>query len=173
MVQKRVLEKVQDNLLAVGETEIQVAARLVDQGMVKEEDVEKEQVEKAKTWQGKYEIGEYTTYQFRTLTELTYTTLEGVSITVPRDFITDGASIPKACWSIIGSPFTGKYKRAAMIHDWLYHTLVTTRIYADRVFLEIMKERGVSLWKRLSMYRAVRTFGWIPWNRQKKENLKL
>ena len=125
-----------------------------------------EKTEKVSVWKGKYQIEEYDDYKFRTLTELAYTTKAGEVITVPRDFITDGASIPKAVWSIIGSPFTGKYKRAALVHDWLYHILKTTRIYADRIFLEIMQERGVSLWKRLSMYRAVRTFGWIPWKKK-------
>jgi len=168
MVQKKVLEKVQEDLVAVGETKIQVVARLVVQDMVKAEVKVVEKIEKVELWTGEYQIGEYTTYQFKTLSALSYRTKAGIIINVPKGFVTDGASIPRACWSIIGSPFTGKYKRAAMVHDWLYHELTTTRIYADRIFLEIMQERKVSLWKRLSMYRAVRTFGWIPWNRQKK-----
>lgn len=119
-------------------------------------------------WIGRYLIEEYDERRFITRAPLTYVTDEGIDITVPSNFITDGASIPKICWSLIGSPFTGKYKRAALVHDWLYYTFETTRIYADKIFLEIMEERDVPFLKRHAMYRAVRTAGWIPWNRRFK-----
>jgi hypothetical protein len=35
-------------------------------------------------------------------------------------FIWDGASIPRAAWSFIGSPFRGRYQQAALVHDILY-----------------------------------------------------
>lgn len=44
----------------------------------------------------------------------------GPYITVPNGFISDGASIPKFLWSIVGSPWSGKYTQAAVLHDWLY-----------------------------------------------------
>ena len=161
--------KVVDKLVVGVETAILVGVNLEDLVMGKVEAKVVEKIGKFETWRGVYQIEEYDDYRFMTLAALSYITRAGKVIYVPRGFITDGASIPKAFWSTIGSPFTGKYKRAAMVHDWLYHTVSTTRIYADQIFLEIMKERGVSLWKRLSMYRAVRTFAWIPWNRQKKK----
>src|SRR5690242_2835861 len=37
---------------------------------------------------------------------------------VPAQYRTDGASIPMPLWSIIGSPFTGKYVPAAIVHDF-------------------------------------------------------
>lgn len=121
---------------------------------------------------GSYEIKAYDAYRFITLAELSYTTKKGITHTVPIDFITDGASIPKIFWSWIGSPFTGLYRRSSLIHDRLYAIQKTTRLYADRVFLEGMKDDGVSFWKRQMMFYAVRFKGWIPWNnhRKKKEN---
>lgn len=89
-------------------------------------------------------------------------------IHVPKGFITDFASIPRAFWTIIGHP-TGKYGKAAVIHDHLYHTQTVTRGRADRIFLEAMKVLKVSWWRRRMMWLAVRSFGWRPWNRHKKE----
>ena len=105
-----------------------------------------------KRFQGRYEIQGYTEYTFKTLAELSYTTEKDRVYTVPIGFITDGASIPKIFWSFIGSPFTGLYRRAALIHDYLYATQTTTRVYADRVFLEAMFFLKVSWWKRKTMY---------------------
>jgi hypothetical protein len=38
----------------------------------------------------------------------------------PKDLITDGASIPRLLWGPVGSPFTGPYRRAAILHDAYY-----------------------------------------------------
>ena len=87
---------------------------------------------------------------------------------VPGFFISDGASIPKFAFSFIGGRWTGKYVEAAIIHDYLYFTQTTKRNYADRIFLEAMKDLKVSWWKRRMMWTAVRVGGWRPWNRHKK-----
>lgn len=119
-------------------------------------------------FKGKYKIEGYTSYTFKTLAELVYITEKGVIHTVPIGFETDGASIPKIFWSWIGSPFTGLYRRAALIHDFLYATQTTKRLYADRVFLEAMKHLRVSWWKRNIMYRAVRLGASGIWKRHAK-----
>ena len=124
-------------------------------------------------FKGSYHLSEFTPYTFKTLAELTYITNKGVSHVVPIGFITDGASIPKLFWSFIGSPFTGLYRRAALIHDYLYYIQTTKRSCADRVFLEAMKSLKVSLWKRRVMYYAVRGWGWKPWNKHRKNNAKI
>lgn len=119
-------------------------------------------------FKGKYDVIEHTPYTFKTQAEVSYTTNAGVLLTVPIGFITDGASIPKLFWSLIGSPFTGNYRRPSLIHDRLYIVQTTSRGYADRVFLEGMKSEGVSWWKRRTMYYAVRLGGWRPWNKHKE-----
>jgi hypothetical protein len=35
----------------------------------------------------------------------------------PAGFIFDGATIPRAFWTVFGDPFIGDYRRAAVIHD--------------------------------------------------------
>lgn len=83
------------------------------------------------------------------------------SITVPENFLTDFASVPRLFWRII--PPWGKYGKAAVLHDWLYHVQDRSRRECDKVFLEAMGVLGVSWFKRRTMYRAVRMFGWSAW----------
>jgi len=94
------------------------------------------------------------------LHEFRYSTQDGRGITVPAGFITDFASTPRFMWRIC-PPATGLYRRAAVVHDWLYRVPDEsfTRDAADGIFLEAMEETGVPWWKRKAMYRAVRMFG--------------
>ena len=89
-------------------------------------------------------------------------------VKVPAGFITDGASIPKIFWSIIGGPW-GKYGYAAILHDFCYSTQTRTRLASDKIFLEAMKVLQVNIFKRLIMYRAVRIASFIPWNKRAKQ----
>ena len=54
------------------------------------------------------------------INELVYTVPStGEYYIIPKGYKTDGASIPRYLWSAEGSPFTGKYRDAAVIHDYL------------------------------------------------------
>lgn len=89
-------------------------------------------------------------------------------ITVPKGFITDGASIPKVFWSIF-SPF-GEYFKAALIHDWLYspNNKQFTREEADFLLNEGMIIMGVPWIQRVLILRAVRIFGGFAYKGFKK-----
>lgn len=80
-------------------------------------------------------------------------------IEVPVGAETDGASIPRAFWSIF-DPF-GEYFGAAVIHDFLYspHNAEYDRWESDQIFLEAMFNIGMPWWRREPIYRAVRIFG--------------
>lgn len=86
-----------------------------------------------------------------------------IHITVPTKFQSDGASIPKFAYSIIGAPWGGRYTYAAVVHDYGYKVQTRTRKQVDRIFLEGMKIQRVNRFKRWLMYRCVRMAGWIPW----------
>ena len=102
-------------------------------------------------------------------------------VTVPKGYITDMASVPRACWAFI-APFD--VARAAVVHDILYEKINTQykavhesaaaeegpatkkeretyREIADHVFLEGMNasEPPVPSWKKYAAYWAVRVFG--------------
>lgn len=79
------------------------------------------------------------------------------AVYVPAGFETDFASIPRPLWNIF--PPTGKYGKAAVIHDFLYRKSGVPREKADKIFLEAMECLGVGWWTRQTIYRAVRLFG--------------
>ncbi len=96
------------------------------------------------------------------------TLMEEVSVTIhprwteviPKGFKFDGASIPRFAWSVVGHPFSGKLVRGAMVHDWLYRTGSSGhRAIADAVFLHLLKEDKVAVWRRWVIYLSVRFFG--------------
>jgi hypothetical protein len=87
-----------------------------------------------------------------------YVDSKGQTWTVPAGAETDGASIPKAFW-LTHPPFTGKYRSAAVIHD--YYCRVQTRTWqaTHNVFFEAMRTAGVDDRTAKVMWGAVYNFG--------------
>ena len=94
------------------------------------------------------------------LREVQYVTSWGLVITIPATFVTDFASVPRILWRI-APPATGKHRRAALVHDWLYRVPIVnvTRVQADAVFLAIMELDSVAWATRQALYWGVRMGG--------------
>lgn len=95
-----------------------------------------------------------------------------IKVTALHGMPTDGSSIPKVMWNVIGSPFVGNYVRSSIIHDALYTSQGLGKLnknQVDSLFLEMMKIEGVSWWKRTLMYWAVRLGGAKAWNSVEKD----
>lgn len=92
--------------------------------------------------------------------------LLGGAIIVPKDFVTDLASIPQFLWSVI-SPL-GPYDAGAVLHDWLYQVGKVNRGQADGVFREAMKVCNVNEAQEMILYRGVRLGGWLAWRRYRQ-----
>jgi len=104
---------------------------------------------------------------------LIYRRVCGEKITVPKGFDTDLASVPWLFLRVF--PRSGPYNEAAVVHDWLYVTRrigphFVYRAEADAVLLEAMAALGCGWLTRTLIYRAVRLFGWVVWNRRKNGN---
>lgn len=97
------------------------------------------------------------------LLEVTYTDPRGRIWTVPEMHVTDGASIPRPLWALIGSPFTGRYRVPAVLHDAAYACVGITKADADRMFYEAMREAGVGAMLAGLMWAAVKVFGGPAW----------
>ena len=88
----------------------------------------------------------------------------GWRVDIPKGFITDGASIPRLLWPLIGHPFQGDFLQAAVYHDLLCHHAwllgsYQHRVMADAFFFWLLTELKIPLWKRTAMYLAVRMWG--------------
>lgn len=77
----------------------------------------------------------------------------------PKGSIVDGASIPQAFWSVIGSPFTGEFRAASVVHDVYCENKDEPWEDVHRMFYEACRCSGVSLVKAKVMYYAVYHFG--------------
>jgi hypothetical protein len=74
---------------------------------------------------------------------------------VPAMVRVDGASIPKFAWSILGSPFVGRYRKASVVHDWYCDIRTREWKATHRMFYEAMRASKVSGAKARIMYAAV------------------
>jgi hypothetical protein len=81
------------------------------------------------------------------------------NILLPAGYHFDGASIPRCCWALIGSPFEPDLMLAACVHDWYCeHTAdcYQSRVIGDAVFFYLLAAAGVARWRRVLMYLGVR-----------------
>lgn len=79
----------------------------------------------------------------------------GLSWDVPAMAQVDGASIPKFAWSILGSPFVGRYRKASVVHDWCCDIRTRGWKATHRMFYDAMRASKVSGAKARVMYAAV------------------
>lgn len=93
------------------------------------------------------------------LETVSFTDLNGYIWTAPAGSIIDGASIPRFCWRIIGSPFIGLYRRASVIHDVYCVKKKRSWEMTHRCFYEMMLYDKVPSVKAFLMFKAVYNFG--------------
>lgn len=84
-------------------------------------------------------------------------------ISIPKGYLTDGASVPRILWSIC--PKWDKSHKAVILHDYLCEYRIVTingtptyisREEVDRLFLYALKYEGLTKLKYSLMYGAVR-----------------
>jgi len=106
---------------------------------------------------------------------------------IPTGFEFDLASVPAILWTPTGIAPDRLRWTAPLIHDFLYEHRgnlpkgsykiwdddlggwvnskdIWTRKNADKMFCRLMREDGISKFKRRMAYRAVRLGGWYAWN---------
>ena len=105
----------------------------------------------------------------RLLEPLSYTDNSGRVWSAPAGFVTDGASIPEVFWSLIGSPFTGKYRTAAVLHDAAYRTLGVAKDDADRMLREASLDLGCPEWLADVIWQGVHLGGVDAYARDQRE----
>lgn len=74
---------------------------------------------------------------------------------VPKNTVVDGASIPKAFWTIVGGPYEGKYRNASVVHD--HYCVIKTETWQDvhKMFYNACITGGTEIIKAKLMYSAV------------------
>lgn len=96
------------------------------------------------------------------LSDLRYQSASGRVHLVPRNFVTDLASIPRPLQLFITK--NGASRRAAVLHDFRYCLKQGTREEADALFYEALRADGVGVVMARAMWLGVRAGGWLYWN---------
>lgn len=97
---------------------------------------------------------------------------DGYHWSVPVGTTTDGASIPQALWSLTKGPYEGKYRKAAVVHDYYCSVRSADWKAVHLMFYRAMLVAGVSLVRAKLMYVAV-YFGGPRWGIQDERNVRL
>jgi hypothetical protein len=89
------------------------------------------------------------------------------TFTVPTGFISDGASIPRILWTLVGHPFDRRWRKESVLHDWFYRTTDhgVSRKMADKIFYDSLRDGGLRRTKAWLMYLGVRAGGWVAWKK--------
>ena len=85
--------------------------------------------------------------------------IDEVKYTVPKDFETDLASIPRLLWPVFAPQYSG-FVAPAILHDYLYrchHNI--TRKFADEVLYSALITEKVTAFTASKFYLGVRIFG--------------
>ncbi len=98
---------------------------------------------------------------WQNVTEIIFARKNGDCIYVPAGIITDGASIPRFLWRVVGPPMSGLYRRAAVVHDDLFRRAGPKPDFdeCNEIFEEIMEYDKVEWWRRSVIMSGVRNFG--------------
>lgn len=87
-------------------------------------------------------------------------------------FESDGASIPRFLWSLVGPRFEAKTFPAAFLHDALYESKLFSRWFADAEFYRMLIGFGASRVRARLYWLAVRVFGGVFWDRITEKDVK-
>ena len=83
----------------------------------------------------------------------------------PAGSVTDGATIPRTLWSSVGSPFTGSYRLASILHDSALQDPAILRIDADNMFYFACLAGGCTPLESKLFYAGVRLGSWATLTR--------
>ena len=98
--------------------------------------------------------------RMRLLQDFWYDDPQGRRWLAPAGSVVDGASIPAPLWSTVGSPYTGDYRRASIVHDVACNDPAVPRRDADQMFYQACQAGGCSVAQAALLYAGVRIGAW-------------
>ncbi|MEI6165912.1 MAG: DUF1353 domain-containing protein [bacterium] len=104
----------------------------------------------------------------------TSVTVSGVTytVTIKEGFKTDGASIPEVLAAPLGlTRDSPAIIRGALIHDAIYASELLDRQTADSILYAACLNDGMAPEKALAVWKAVREWGFVAWDRHTDESV--
>lgn len=97
------------------------------------------------------------------LADFAFTDPSGHTWIAPRGLRSDGASIPRILWPVIGPPIGGPYFDAALQHDARYRLGDCSKAQADLILWDAARCGGTSPHDAFLIAQAVSQFGGAAW----------
>lgn len=94
------------------------------------------------------------------LEKFSFSDPDGRAWDAPKTSVVNGASIPRALWSLVGSPYTDDYRRASVVHDVACNTAGVKRKDADVMFFHACRAGGCGPVQARVLYAGVRIGAW-------------
>jgi len=95
----------------------------------------------------------------RILEDISFFDSNGVEWLTPYGAIINGSSIPRAFWSILGSPYVGNHRMASVPHDYGYQTREREKDVTDEMYYDALIFKGVPHIKAHAMLLALQSTG--------------
>lgn len=93
------------------------------------------------------------------LHDFSFTDGRGKVWACPKGSVTDGASIPRELWTLVGGPYEGQYRFAAFVHDAYCHSRTEPWREVHRMFYEACLAAGCGEQQAKVLYAGVFHFG--------------
>jgi hypothetical protein len=100
----------------------------------------------------------------RLIEAMSFTDPNGRLWLAPANSVINGASIPRALWALVGSPYTDDYRRASVVHDVACDTPGVDRKEADVMFFHACRAGGCGPIQARVLYAGVRLGAWSSKN---------
>jgi hypothetical protein len=97
--------------------------------------------------------------EMKLLEDFAYVDRTGVAWMAPAGSLIDGASIPRVLWTVVGSPFTGSYRNASVVHDVACTERVKPWQEVHRMFHDACRCGGSGEVQAKILFAAVYHFG--------------
>jgi hypothetical protein len=117
-------------------------------------------------FQSRAHVADWLPGEFFLLETLKYKALNGDVLMVPRRFITDFASVPKAVQFLPGFDVNGNSRRPAVLHDFLYCSQFYPREMCDYLFYEALVSVGYKPAVARLFWLGVRAGGWVYYGKR-------
>lgn len=84
----------------------------------------------------------------------------------------DGASIPRALWSVVGDPWDEDITPGALIHDILYGSHWFSQRKADDILFKVNKLNDMGWLKNHTVWATLRVCGHVAYNGKTEKGVK-
>lgn len=110
--------------------------------------------------------------QVRMLADFIYEGPDGKKWIVPKGLVSDGASIPRGLWNVIGPPIGGPYFFAGLVHDARYRLGDCTKDEADMILWDACEAGGTSEELARTIVEGVALGGDAAWHENAIKRLR-